>query len=68
MPFVVKAAKVGSSTASWLEPQLCITFHTLGPRKTAAIFPTDAEARTAADKAAKSLSPLGLVFSVEPSD
>jgi hypothetical protein len=68
MPFVVKAAKDGSLTASWLAPQMQIGFYTLGTRAGAAIFPTDAEAHTAADKAAQSLRRLNLVFSVEPVD
>jgi hypothetical protein len=68
MAFVVKAAKEGSSTASWLAPQMQIGFYTFGPRKNAAIFPTDAEARIAADKAFQSLRRLNLVFSVEPAD
>ena len=66
MPYVVKAAKEGSFTASWLAPQMQIGFYTLGPRKNAAIFPTDEEAQTAADRASQSLRRLGLVFSVEP--
>jgi hypothetical protein len=54
MPFVVKAVKEFSSTASWLAPQTQSGFYTLGTRKTAAIFPAEAEARTAADNAAES--------------
>jgi len=65
MPFVVKAAKEGSSTASWLAPQMQIGFFTLGTRRGAAMFPTHAEAYTAADKAAQSLRRLNLVFLVE---
>src|SRR5580704_6774763 len=68
MLFVVKAAKELSSAASWLAPQTQSGFYTLGPRKTAAIFPTHAEARTAAEKAAQSLRQLNLIFSVEPVD
>jgi hypothetical protein len=68
MPFVVKAAKEFSSTASWLAPQTQIGFWTLGTRANAAIFPTEAEARTAADEAAESLQQLRLIFSVEPAE
>ena len=65
MSFIVKAAKEFSSTGSWLAPQTQSGFYTLGPRKAAAIFPTTAEAQTAADGATQSLGRLHLVFSVE---
>jgi len=66
MGFVVKAAKEGSSTISWLAPKISIGSHTLGPRQNAAVFQTHAEAQTAADTVAASLARLGLDFSVEP--
>jgi hypothetical protein len=68
MPFIVKAAKAGFPTASWLAPQTDIGCHTLGPRKNATVFATESGAQTAADEVAKSLWRLYLVFSVESAD
>jgi hypothetical protein len=67
MRFVVKATGPGLS-AVWLSPKSDIGSHTLGPRKAAVIFPTDAQARAAVVEATESLSQLGLVFSVESAD
>ena len=68
MGFVVKAAKEGSSTISWLAPKISIGSHTLGSRQNAAVFQTHAEAQAAADKVAESLGRLGYVFAVESAD
>jgi hypothetical protein len=49
---------------NWISPGTAGT-NTFGPRKGASVFPTQAEAQAAADRATKSYSGLGMTFSVE---
>jgi hypothetical protein len=63
MPFVVKARTVFSS--QWLAPASGQWSYSLGPRKDAIIFPTQADAQDALAKATITFRPLGKTFSVE---
>jgi hypothetical protein len=67
MPFVVKSTGLGFSSA-WLSPRSENGSYSLGPRRDAAIFPTDTEARVAIIEAAIYLDTLGFVFSVESAE
>jgi hypothetical protein len=67
MPFVVKATGAGLSVKR-LAPRSDISSHTLGPRTSAVVFPTDTEAQAAAVEATESLGRLGMIFSVEAED
>jgi hypothetical protein len=67
MGYVVKAAGTGFSV-TWLAPARDAGSATFGPRKSAVVFQTHAEAQAAVDKAAESLGQLGMVFSVESAD
>jgi hypothetical protein len=67
MAFVVKAIGLGFNDA-WLSPKSDIGAYTLGPRQTAVVFPTDADAQGAIVEATASLAMLRLVFSVESAD
>jgi hypothetical protein len=67
MGFVVKSSGLGFS-ATWLSPRSDIGTYTLGPRKTALVFSTDAEAQAAVVEAAESFKQLGVILSVESAD
>jgi hypothetical protein len=64
MGYVVKATGKGLGV-TWLVPGDAGSY-TFGPRKNAIVFLTPAQAQDAADKATKSFSVLGMVFTVEP--
>ena len=66
MPFVVKGTGRDFGV-NWISPGTAGS-STFGARKSAIIFPTQAEAQAAADKAAKSYSGLGITFTVEAAD
>jgi hypothetical protein len=61
--FVVKATGRDFGI-NWISPGTAGT-STFGALKSATVFPTQAEARTAADRAAKSYAGLGITFTVE---
>jgi hypothetical protein len=67
MPFVVKVARTVFSSL-WLAPASGQWSYSLGPRKDAIVFPTQAEAQDAVVKANKTFRPIGKTFLVEPAD
>jgi hypothetical protein len=66
MPFVVKATGKDFGI-NWIAPGTAGT-STFSARNRAVIFPTQAEAQAAADKATKSYSGLGITFTVEAAE
>jgi hypothetical protein len=67
MPFVVRATGQGLS-AIWLSAPIADGSCTVGPRRDAALFPTQAAAQFAADDATRSLGSLGMTFTAEAAD
>jgi hypothetical protein len=67
MAYVVKVTGSGFSIA-WLTPDSATGAYTFGSRKDALVFPTQADAQDAVDKATKAFGALGMVFSVEFAD
>jgi hypothetical protein len=66
MPFVVKGTRRDFGV-NWSWPSTAGS-STFGARKGATVFPTQAEAQAAADKASKSYSGLGITFTVEAAE
>jgi hypothetical protein len=66
MPFVVKGTGRDFGV-HWIVPGAAGS-STVGERTSATIFPTQAKAQAAADKAAKSYSGLGITFTVEAAE
>jgi hypothetical protein len=74
-PFAQKVARITASkvtgtglSIAWLAPDRDAGSYTLGPRKDAVIFPTQADAQAAVVKASEAYGQLGMVSSVEFAD
>jgi hypothetical protein len=67
MPFVVGVTGEGFGVM-WLVPDPSQGSCSFGPRKDAIIFPMQADAQAAADRATKAFGALSIMFTVEVAD
>jgi hypothetical protein len=67
MTFFIKAAGESGSMV-WLAPRSDIGVYTLGPRRVAVSFPTEADAQAALIEVNESLAQFGFAFSIEAAD